>query len=159
MNYSYQSTGSGEYLRRVRRRLDANVMRSSSRAPRIRLLPAKPSGKSTNSRPSRGIPIAGRHSSRRINRASIGKSGSPPCRRRLDTRGRCILSGNFCITIPKRSRFSPIIRSRMRRRITFARDFIVIDLRQLATPPGGSGSRSVNGCRALRRQAAVSQLA
>ena len=108
-------------------------------------LPAIPNGRNTNSKPNRAIRIGGLRSLRPINRASIGKFGSPPWLHPRNIRGRSISSGNFCTTILERFPFSPIIHFQLDRRTTFARNSIAIISRRRATQPGGNASQSVNG--------------
>src|SRR4030095_4058934 len=90
-------------------------------------------------------------SSRRINRESTGKSGSPPWRHLPNTRGPCISSGNFCTTIPARSLFWPTIHSPTRHLITFGHAFIVTSLLHWATKHGGNANQSVTGCPSFPR--------
>src|SRR5216117_1254700 len=97
-------------------------------------------------KPSQVIQIGGRRSSRRISRASIGKSGSQRWRHPVSTRGRCILSGNFSTTIAAHSRCWRTIPFPMAPLITFARDFIVISSLRLARKNGGNANQSANGC-------------
>ena len=54
--------------------------------------------------------ISARRKSRRISCDSIGRCGSRRWARLTSIRGRCISSGNFCITIAARSVSSPPIR-------------------------------------------------
>jgi len=114
------------------------------------LITGTQSGKNTNSQPNRAIPTGVRRLSRRINRGSIGKSGSLRWRLRPNIHGRCISSGNFCTTIAARLRSLPTIRFPPRRLVTFARGCIVIISRRLAIPHGGNGNRLANGCRRSR---------
>ncbi len=130
----------GEHLRRVRDGWPRARRNCVSKEPTTQSSPAKPNGKNTNSKPNRAIPTGVRHSSRRINRESTGKSGSPRWRRPRNIRGRSISSGNFCTMTRTRCRFSPTIRFRIRRRISSARGCIVINSRRWASKAGGSAS-------------------
>jgi len=69
-----------------------------------------------------------------------------PYQPRIDIRGRCISSGNFCIMTAVRSRFLRTTHFPMRRLITFARDFIVTNSRPWANQSGGNANQSANGC-------------
>src|SRR5205807_6556538 len=108
-------------------------------------LPATRNGRNTNSRPNRVIRICGLHSSPRINRASIGKSGSPPWGHPRNIPGRYISSGNCCTAILERFLSLAAIHSPLDRRTTFVHDFTVTASPRRAIPPGGNANQSLNG--------------
>src|SRR4029453_15023281 len=111
----------------------------------------KPRGRKTSSRPSRLTQIGRRRSSRLISRGLTGKSGSLRWLHPTNIRGRCILFGNFCITIQAPCHCSQTIHFRTSHLITSERDSIVINSRRSAKKRGGNANPSANGCLRYRR--------
>src|SRR4029453_570597 len=128
-----------------------NATKSFLKAPKIQSSQATPSGRNTSSKPSPVIQIGGPRSSHPINRELTGKSGSLRWLHPRNTRGHCILFGNFCITIRAPCHFSQTIRFRTRQLITFGRDSIVINSRPSARKRGGNANQLANGYLHSRR--------
>src|SRR4029453_1599254 len=128
-----------------------NATKSFLKAPKIQSSAATQSGRNTSSKPNRVTQTDGRRSLRRTNRGSTGKSGLLLWLHPANTRGHCILFGNFCTMIRAPCRSSQTIRSRTRHLITFGPDSIVINSLQSAKKRGGNANQLANGYPRYRR--------
>src|SRR4030095_11770972 len=122
-----------------------NATKSFLKVPKIQSSPATRSGRNTNSKTNLVTQTGGRRSLRPINRGSTGKSGLLRWLHLANTRGHCILSGNFCITTAAPCHSSQTMRSQTGHLVTSGRDSIVIDSLQSARQHGGNVNQSANG--------------